>query len=198
MRVVLASASPARLALLRAAGLSPEVVVSGVDEEAVTGTPFEVARTLAVHKAETVAERLTGEALVIGCDSVLDLDGEAMGKPADAADAVRRWQRMRGREGVLLTGHCLVRTGDHPAEVVAVESTVVRFGSPTDDELLAYVASGEPMRVAGAFTVDRLGGWWIDGLVGDPGNVAGISLPLLRAMLGELSLTVPDLWRASP
>lgn len=194
MRVVLASASPARLALLRAAGLRPEVLVSGVDEDDVRGSPFDVARTLAVRKAETVAERLSGDALVIGCDSVLDLDGAALGKPSDPAEAVLLWQRMRGRDGLLLTGHCVVRLGATRAEAVAVESTVVRFGSPSDDEVAAYVATGEPLRVAGAFTVDRLGGWFVEGLDGDPGNVAGVSLPLLRAMFAELGVSVTDLW----
>jgi septum formation protein len=147
-----------------------------------------------VRKAETVAERLSGDALVIGCDSVLDLDGTALGKPSDPSDAVLLWQRMRGRDGRLLTGHCVVRLGTTRTEAVAVESTVVRFGSPTDDEIAAYVATGEPLRVAGGFTVDRLGGWFVDGLDGDPGNVAGISLPLLRAMFAELGVSVTDLW----
>jgi len=197
VRIVLASASPARLALLRAAGLAPEVVVSGVDEDDVAGTPSEVARELAVRKATAVADRLSGTALVVGCDSVLDMDGVALGKPVDAADAVLRWQQMRGRDGRLLTGHCVVRTGPERAEVAAVESTVVRFGRPTDDEIAAYVATGEPMRVAGAFTVDRLGGWFVDGLDGDPGNVAGISLPLLRSLLADLGVSVTDLWSAA-
>jgi septum formation protein len=194
MRVVLASASPARLNLLRAAGLDPEVLVSGVDESDVGGTPTEVAHVLAVRKAEAVAARVTGPALVIGCDSVLDLDGEALGKPADAGEAVRRWQQMRGREGVLLTGHCVIRTGPDPAEVSAVDATVVRFGSPSDDEVAAYVATGEPLRVAGAFTVDRIGGWFIDGLDGDPGTVAGLSLPLVRQLLAQLGVSVTSLW----
>jgi septum formation protein len=198
VRIVLASASPARLALLRAAGLAPEVLVSGVDEDDVSGTPFDVARTLAVRKAQAVAGRVSGECVVIGCDSVLDLDGEALGKPADAAEAVRRWQQMRGRHGLLLTGHCLVRTGPRPAQVDAVESTVVRVGRPSDDEIAAYVGTGEPLRVAGAFTVDRLGGWFVDGLDGDPGNVAGISLPLVRTLLAELGISVTDLWPRSP
>jgi nucleoside triphosphate pyrophosphatase len=198
VRIVLASASPARLALLRAAGLAPEVLVSGVDEDDVRGTPFDVARTLAVRKAQAVAGRVSGEAVVIGCDSLLDLDGEALGKPADPAEAVQRWRQMRGRHGRLLTGHCLVRTGEQPAQVDAVESTVVRFGRPTDDEIAAYVRTGEPLRVAGAFTVDRLGGWFVDGLDGDPGNVAGISLPLVRTLLAELGISVTDLWPRSP
>jgi septum formation protein len=194
MRLVLASASPARLALLRAAGLSPEVVVSGVAEGEAPGPPASVALDLAVRKARAVAGRLSGDALVLGCDSVLDLEGEALGKPVDAADAVERWREMRGRSGVLHTGHCLVRTGTDPRERAEVESTVVRFGRPTDDEVAAYVATGEPMRVAGAFTVDRLGGWFVDGLDGDPGNVAGVSLPLVRALLADVGVPVTSLW----
>jgi septum formation protein len=198
VRVVLASASPARLALLRAAGLAPEVLVSGVDETGVSGTPADVTRDLAVRKARAVAGRLTGDAVVLGCDSLLDLDGEAVGKPADAAEAVRRWQQLRGRSGVLHTGHCLVRIGRDAGERAAVESTVVHFGSPTDDEIAAYVATGEPMRVAGAFTVDRLGGWFVTGLEGDPGTVAGVSLPLLRTLLSDLGIPVTSLWPPSP
>ncbi|MDH5277458.1 MAG: Maf family nucleotide pyrophosphatase [Actinomycetota bacterium] len=196
MRVVLASASPARLALLRAAGLAPEVLVSGVDEDDVAGAPSQVARELAVRKARAVAARLSGDALVLGCDSVLDLAGEALGKPVDAAEAVRRWGQLRGRTGVLHTGHCLVRVGRHAGEQVAVESTVVHFGRPTDDEIAAYVATGEPLRVAGAFTVDRLGGWFITGLEGDPGNVAGVSLPLVRTLLSGLGVPLTTVWPA--
>lgn len=196
MRIVLASASPARLGLLRAAGLAPEVVVSGVDETAVGGPPSEVARVLAERKADAVAGRLPGDAVVIGCDTLLDLDGEPLGKPTDDAEAVLLWHRLRGRAGLLLTGHCVVRVGDRPGRVSAVGSTVVRFGTPTDDEITAYVATGEPTRVAGAFTVDRLGGWFVEGLDGDPGNVAGVSLPLLRTLFAEVGLTVPALWAA--
>jgi septum formation protein len=192
-RLVLASASPARLATLRSAGLDPEVLVSGVDESDVTGTPQEVALELAVRKAEAVAARVDGAALVVGCDSVLGLDGEALGKPRDAADARDRWQRMRGRDGVLHTGHCVIdtRTGVRVARGAA---TLVRFADVSDAEIDAYVATGEPLAVAGAFTVDGLGGAFVDGLDGDPHNVVGISLPLLRRMLGELGVAWPELW----
>ncbi|NKI40455.1 nucleoside triphosphate pyrophosphatase [Streptomyces physcomitrii] len=198
-RLVLASQSPARLGLLRQAGLAPEVIVSGVDEDAVSApTPAELALALAEAKASVVAARpevVSSGALVIGCDSVLDLDGEALGKPADAAEARARWQAMRGRAGTLQTGHCVYDTasGRHRA---ATASTVVRFGSPSDAEIEAYVASGEPLYVAGAFTLDGLSGPFIDGIDGDHGNVLGLSLPLLRKLLAELGVGITDLWAA--
>ena len=192
-RFVLASASPARLRTLRAAGLDPRVVISGVREDDVVGPPDAVALELARRKARAVAAQVGPDQLVLGCDSVLDLDGEAMGKPADAAQAVTRWHRMRGHVGTLVTGHCLVHTttGEEAADVA---STVVRFGTPTDDELASYIATGEPLAVAGAFTIDGLGGWFIDGVDGDPGTVVGLSLPLLRRLLGDLGVQVTDLW----
>ncbi|MFG2891823.1 nucleoside triphosphate pyrophosphatase [Streptomyces sp. NPDC048248] len=194
-RLVLASQSPARLALLRQAGLAPEVVVSGVDEDAVTaGTPGELARVLAEAKAAAVAARPeSGGALVVGCDSVLELDGRALGKPADAEDATARWKSMRGRSGVLQTGHCLIDTGSG-RQVSATASTTVRFGEPTDAEIAAYVASGEPLFVAGAFTLDGRSAPFIDGIDGDPGNVIGLSLPLLRRLLADLDVAITDLW----
>ncbi|MFC0860680.1 Maf family protein [Sphaerimonospora cavernae] len=192
--LVLASASPARLGVLRAAGLDPKVIVSGVDEDAVTaGSPEELCLALAEAKAGAVSRTLN-EGLVIGCDSVLELDGVAYGKPGSPEEAVRRWRMMRGRTGRLLTGHCVKDvTGGGTAK--AVGSTVVRFGTPTDDEIAAYVASGEPLRVAGAFTLDGLGGWFIDGIDGDHGNVLGISLPLLGRLFAELGVPVTSLWR---
>ncbi|ARX86054.1 septum formation protein Maf [Streptomyces alboflavus] len=194
-RLVLASQSPARLGLLRQAGLAPEVVVSGVDEDAVTApTPAELAKALAEAKASVVAARPEVKgALVIGCDSVLELDGRALGKPADAAEATARWQDMRGRAGVLQTGHCVYDTlsGEH---VAATASTVVRFGKPSDAEIAAYVASGEPLHVAGAFTLDGRSAPFIDGIEGDHGNVIGLSLPMLRRLLGELGVGITELW----
>ena len=187
-RFVLASSSPARLKLLRQVGIEPEVVVSGVDESTVTGPPADVALTLAVRKATAVARGLS-DALVLGCDSVLDLDGEALGKPLDAADAVARWRRMRGRSGVLMTGHCLIdtTTGRDAAEIA---STVVHFADLSDEEIDSYVATGEPLRVAGAFTIDGLGGPYVDGVDGDPHNVVGLSLPLLRRLATEVGRAI--------
>jgi septum formation protein len=193
-RLVLASASSARLETLRRAGFDPAVVVSGVDESTVVGnSPPETALALARLKAHAVAARTGPDALVLGCDSVLELDGQTLGKPAGAADAAARWRRMRGREGILHTGHCLVATTTGK-EAAAVASTLVRFGRLTDEEITAYVDTGEPLRVAGAFTVDGLGGPFVDGLEGDPHNVVGISLPLLRRLLADHGVAVPDLW----
>ncbi|MBV2355908.1 Maf family nucleotide pyrophosphatase [Streptomyces sp. J2-1] len=194
-RLVLASQSPARLGLLRQAGLAPEVLVSGFDEDSVTApTPAELALALAEAKASLVAGRPeVAGALVIGCDSVLDLDGQALGKPADAEEATARWKAMRGRVGLLRTGHCLWDTASG-RQVSATASTAVRFGEPTDAEIAAYVASGEPLHVAGAFTLDGRSAPFIDGIDGDHGNVIGLSLPLLRRLLAELGVPITELW----
>ena len=192
-RLVLASASPARLKTLRAAGLDPEVVVSGVDESEVEAEgAADLALRLAQLKAVAVAANQR-RALVIGCDSVLALDGEILGKPVDEADAVRRWQQMRGRAGVLHTGHCLIDT-HREVWLARSAATQVRFAEVTDEEIEAYVATGEPLEVAGGFTLDGLGGAFVSGITGDPHNVVGLSLPLLRLMLDELGFVWTDFW----
>ncbi len=192
-RVVLGSASPARLATLRSAGLDPEVMVSGVDESAVTDPdPAALATELAVLKARAVAPRV-GDALVIGCDSVLEFDGAVHGKPLTAEQATRRWHHMRGGSGVLHTGHCVIDTATGK-EVARQAATVVHFADVTDAEIAAYVATGEPLHVAGAFTLDGLGGAFVTGIEGDPHSVVGISLPLLREIFADLGVAWTDLW----
>ena len=199
--LVLASASPARLATLRAAGVDPSVVVSGVDESRLTGLPpADLAQRLAELKCAAVADEVGRGSLVLGCDSVLELDGEALGKPGDPDDAVRRWQAMRGRAATLHTGHCLRDTGAG-RQVTATGSTVVHFADVTDDEIAAYVETGEPLEVAGAFTIDGLGGAFVTRIEGDHHNVVGLSLPLLRDLVGRLGHRWTDLWatgRRSP
>jgi septum formation protein len=190
---VLASASPARLKTLRDAGLAPEVVVSGVDESEVEpAAPAEYALKLAQLKAVAVAA-LEKRAIVIGCDSVLALDGEVLGKPAHEAEAIERWKQMRGRAGVLHTGHCVIDT-HREVWLARSAATQVRFAHVSDEEIEAYVATGEPLAVAGAFTLDGLGGAFVSGITGDPHNVVGISLPLLRLMLDELGFVWTELW----
>jgi septum formation protein len=208
-RLVLASRSPARLATLRAAGVEPEVRVSGVDEDAVVARygvedPGDVALLLARAKAEDVAATMAGEdgpgGLVVGCDSVLDLDGRALGKPGTAEVARQRWLEMRGRTGVLRTGHWLVdgrdpADGGTGASIGELSSTLVRFADLDDDEIDAYVATAEPLGVAGAFTVDGLGGAFVEGIEGDHHAVVGIGLPTLRRLLRQAGVPWHGLWR---
>ena len=195
-RLVLASASPARLKTLRAAGLRPEVVVSGVDEDGVEAdTIADLALKLAQLKAVAVAAHQP-RALVIGCDSVLEFEGEVLGKPADAAEATERWQRMRGQSGVLHTGHCVIDT-HREVWLGRTAATQVRFAMLGDEEIDAYVGTGEPLQVAGAFTIDGLGSAYVSGISGDPHNVVGISVPLLRLMFDELGFVWHEFWVAA-
>lgn len=204
---VLASASPARRAVLRAAGVEPQIMVSDVDEDAIAAglvnpDPDEVVVALAAAKAADVAAKIAGrhrDAVVVGCDSMLLIDGELVGKPGDTGTARSRWRRMAGGTGELLTGHAVVRLaggeGHRTAEGVA--STTIRFGTPDDAELEAYIGTGEPLSVAGAFTIDGLGGWFVDGVDGDPSSVVGLSLPLTRRLLADVGVSVVTLWSAS-
>jgi len=179
--------------VLRAAGIDPEVIVSGVDEDAYSApTTGELTQVLASAKASAVASRLN-EGLVIGCDSMLDLDGRAYGKPASPAEAAARWHAMSGKTGTLFTGHCVIDVASGKCEA-AVAGTTVRFGTPADEEISAYVATGEPLTMAGAFTIEGLGGWFVDSIDGDHNNVIGISIPLLRHLLRDLGITIPELW----
>jgi septum formation protein len=179
--LVLASASPARRELLVAAGIEPEVVVSGVDESQVkVDDPAELASALAELKADAVRGALPSGALLLGCDSVLHFDGEILGKPGGVEEAASRWKRMRGRSGTLYTGHCLIDTAAD-RRVVRASGTVVHFAEVTDAEIAAYVATGEPLHVAGSFTLDGYGSAFIDRIEGDPGTVIAAARHARRA-----------------
>ncbi|WP_062069526.1 Maf family protein [Demequina sediminicola] len=197
--LLLASQSPARLATLRAAGVEPDVIVSGVDEDAILdklrtehpdAEPGDAVLALARAKAEHVAAEYETNAIVLGCDSMLEIDGAIYGKPGDAETAVARWRTMRGRSGILHSGHWLVddREDGTRGSVGSSSATVVHFAKLTDDEIEAYVATGEPLKVAGGFTVDGLGGPYVERIDGDFHGVVGVSLPLLRTLLAELSV----------
>lgn len=212
MRLILASASPARLAVLRAAGVEPIVRVSGVDEDAIAAalpedaTDADVVEALARAKARSIAELvgrdadLPATAVVIGCDSMLAIGGTLVGKPADADAAQAQWRAMSGGTGRLLTGHAVavITEGTVTTEVVDHTSTMVHFGTPTEREVAAYIASGEPLAVAGSFTLDGLGGWFIEGIEGDPSSVIGIGLPLVRRLLCAVNIEIADIWKANP
>jgi septum formation protein len=205
-RVVLASASPGRLKVLRQAGIDPLVKISGVDEDAIVAdsgpdaAADDVVCALAQAKAEQVAAdldmSLAADCIVIGCDSMLEVDGRLAGKPGSADAARSQWQSMSGRSGQLHTGHCLLRLvdGQHGRRESEAATTTVHFASPVAVDLQAYIESGEPLQVAGGFTLDGLGGWFVDRIEGDPSNVIGLSLPLLRRLLSRVGLTVGALW----
>jgi septum formation protein len=205
-RLVLGSASPGRRKVLRQAGIDPLVIVSGVDEDRLTAglgsdaSPGEVVCALAAAKAEQVAGKLDGavaaDCVVVGCDSMLSIDGRLCGKPESADAAVSQWRLMGGRSGQLYTGHCLLRLSDGVITHREVQSacTTVHFAAPVAADLQAYIANGEPLGVAGGFTLDGLGGWFIDGVDGDPSNVIGLSLPLLRSLIQRAGLSVAALW----
>lgn len=199
-RFILASKSPARLATLRSAGLDPEVLVSGVDEDGIAASSArETVAILARLKAETVAITIRDEqrTVVLGCDSMLEFNGAVFGKPGSPQAAAERWRQLRGGKGVLYTGHhIVVLEDDNRWDSTRVASTIVRFADPTDEEIQAYVATGEPEDVAGAFTIDGYGGAYVTALEGDPHNVIGVSLPLVRMMLADLGVKWHTLWRS--
>jgi septum formation protein len=209
-RLVLASASPGRRKVLRQAGIDPLVIVSGVDEDAVVAgldpdaTPGDVTTALAAAKADVVARDLepaiAADCVVIGCDSMLYRDGELWGKPASADAAREGWRQMAGKSGQLYTGHCVIRLRDNVITYRASDATctTVNFGVPSPADLGAYVESGEPTSVAGGFTLDGLGGWFIDSVDGDPSSVIGIGLPLVRRLLALAGLSISDLWQSNP
>jgi len=205
-RVVLGSASTGRLRVLRQAGIDPLVIVSNVDEDALLASldtelpPEAVVAKLANAKAVSVAAQLpdgvASDCVVLGCDSMLLIDGRLCGKPLTAESARRQWHSMAGAVGNLLTGHIMLRIS---AGVIAhaeglTGSTTIHFGNPSEIEVAAYIASGEPLHVAGAFTLDGLGGWFIERIEGDPSNVIGLSLPLVRRMFHSAGLSISRLW----
>jgi len=190
---VLASASPVRLRVLREGGFAPEVIVSGVDEDDVTGPTAKVAIVLAERKAAAVAEHLDGDALILGCDTVLDVDGETRGKPASTTEARSWWESVAGRSATLYSGLCVIDTSTgRRASDVAV--TTIHYGHPSRAEMDAYLATEEPLTVAGAFTIDGYAAPFVDRIEGDHGNVLGLSLPLLRRLLREIDVQITELW----
>ena len=209
-RVVLGSASPGRLSVLRRAGIHPLVIVSGVDENAIVAAlpanavPAVVTTTLATAKARAVVRVLpsdvAADCVVIGCDSMLWHDGTLRGKPGTDQATLQRWAREAGTSGELVTGHCVVRVldGSVTEEATAQSNTAVHFGEPSAADLAAYIDSGEPQKVAGGFTIDGLGGWLVEGVTGDPSAVIGIGLPLMRSLFERTGLTVSALWAANP
>ncbi|MCL1922704.1 MAG: Maf family nucleotide pyrophosphatase [Propionibacteriaceae bacterium] len=197
MRVILASASPARLHTLRAAGIDPEVIISNVDESLYTASsPSALACLLAEKKAEDVFTRIgfPQDTIVIGCDSILDFEGKALGKPGSPQGAVELLRRTRRRSGVLVTGHHVIVSTDRVHRVNRAGKTIIHVADLSDGEIDAYVATGEPEHVAGGFTIDGFGGPFITGIEGDPHNVVGLSLPLLRMMLADCGIQWTSLW----
>jgi septum formation protein len=194
LRLVLASSSASRYRILRDAGFDPQVVVSGVSEEFDGLTPAQAVVTLAERKALAVAEGCPAS-LVIGCDSMLELDGDALGKPTSSAETAGMWRRLSGRKATLHTGHCLIDTSKGE-RTTRLASSVVQFGVPSEEELAAYAATDEPFALAGAFSIDGLSGPFVQAVHGSPSNVLGLSLPDLRDMLLEFDVPIIELWRS--
>ncbi len=203
---ILASASPARRRLLQGAGIDPIVRPSDFDESLVqSAEPSLLVKTLALRKAEAIALPLQAQGikqptLILGCDSILAIHGEIHGKPADAAEAIARWQMMRGHIGQLYTGYALLKlepTATTPALLTTLlrsEATQVQFADVSDRQIAAYVATGEPLYCAGCFALEGKGGAFIEKIEGCHTNVIGLSLPVLRQMLNELGYDITDFW----
>lgn len=204
-RFVLASSSPSRLSVLRNAGIEPEIIPPDTDEDAIIArlsdaAPSDIVAALAEAKASDVAVPVSDElTVVVACDSMLLLDGSLSGKPHTIDECIRRWEKQRGREARLITGHAVrvVDGGVVKHEVTETISTTVHFGTPSDADIRAYATTGEPLGCAGAFTLEALGGWFIDGIEGDPSSVLGLSLPLIRRTLAGWGLDVSTFWNRS-
>lgn len=193
-RIVLASQSTSRLRLLEGAGLKPSVIVSHVDEETEffnAMTPPDMVIALAIAKAHTVREHINYPAIIIGCDSTFDVDGVSFGKPGTAEVAIERANKISGRTGLLHTGHCIIDT-EQGIEIADRVTTKVTFTNMTDEEIADYVASGEPLHVAGGFTLDGFGSPFIPVIEGDYTNVVGISMPFLLRAMKQLGYSWPE------
>lgn len=191
---VLASASPARKRLLQNAGIEPIVCISDFDESQIQlSEPVDLVETLALHKAQAVASQFS-KALILGCDSVLSVGGEIHGKPKDTEEAIARWQKMRGNEGNLYTGHALIDITQQKT-LVRCGITKVYFAQVSDRQTAAYIATGEPLKCAGGFALEGRGSLFVEKLEGCHTNVIGLSLPLLRQMLAHLGYDATDFWQ---
>ena len=195
MRLILASQSPSRASILRGAGVEPVLEPADIDERSLEASlaghpPADIVAALATAKAEKVAERYPAEP-VIGGDSMLLLDGELQGKPLTEEATIERWHQQAGRTAELLTGHCLL-FGDR--RHVETSTTTVHFAHASEADIAAYARSGEPLQCAGAFTLEAMGGWFIDRIEGDPSSVIGLSLPVVRRALYSFDLNVSDFW----
>ena len=195
MRLVLASQSPSRRMLLEQGGVRPVLRPAHIDEDAVIASlhdapPATTVSTLARAKAETAIAEFPGD-VVVGCDSMLLLDGELLGKPHTVEATIERWKAQRGKEAQLLTGHAVWFGGEWVVDTVA---TTIRFGDVSDADIEAYARSGQPLECAGAFTLEALGSWFIDAIEGDPTSVIGLSMPLLRRCLYRFGLDASDFW----
>ena len=195
VQVILASSSASRLRLLESAGITPKVLISGVDEEASEFdllSPAELVIALAILKAHTVKESAPENSLIIGCDSTFEFNGKSLGKPGNRENAIARCKELSGKSGYLHTGHCLIDL-KQGIELSERSTAKVQFAQMTDAEIIDYVDSGEPLNVAGGFTLDGLSAPFISNIEGDPSGIIGLSLPLLRKMIISLGYSWPDL-----